>query len=71
MRALEALERAVAEGFFCYPALIRDPWLDSLRADPEFTSIAGRARERHERAREAFVRAGGDALLGPPSISRL
>jgi non-specific serine/threonine protein kinase len=63
-RANEVLARAVEEGFFCYPAFVRDPWLDSLRATPEFKATLQRARERHLGAVRAFVEAGGEQLLG-------
>src|SRR5207245_6351513 len=29
--ALELLERVVGGGFFCYPAMVRDPWLEPVR----------------------------------------
>ncbi len=63
-RAVATLARAVDEGFFCYPTLVRDPWLDSLRATPEFRRILQRALERHTGAVRAFVEAGGEQLLG-------
>jgi hypothetical protein len=68
-RALAILARAVDEGFFCYPALVRDPWLRPLRASPEFELILQRALERHRTAVRMFVEAGGKRLLGtfPPS----
>ncbi len=62
-RALATLARAVDEGFFCYPALVRDPWLHSLRAKHEFAAILGRASERHKSAVRAFVAAGGKRIL--------
>lgn len=63
-RAIATLARAVDEGFFCYPMLVRDPWLDSLRAIPEFRRILQRALERHAGAARVFVEAGGEQLLG-------
>ncbi|MBZ5563472.1 MAG: hypothetical protein LAP13_13760 [Acidobacteriia bacterium] len=72
-RALVVLARAVDEGFFCYPGLIRDPWLHSLRASPEFEAILQRAQERHAKAVRAFVEAGGQRILGaiptPPTTA--
>ena len=38
--ALDLLERVVASGYFCFPAMARDPWLDSLRKKPAFTTTA-------------------------------
>src|SRR4029450_3570771 len=32
--AIALLERGVAGGFFCFPALAQDPWLNSLRKTP-------------------------------------
>jgi len=69
-RALVILARAVDEGFFCYPALVRDPWLHSLRARPEFEAILERALERHTRAVRAFVEAGGERILGAVIVPR-
>src|SRR4029077_854432 len=41
--ALELLERVVAGGFFCFPIMARDPWLDSLRKKPAVTRLFGPA----------------------------
>jgi TolB-like protein len=63
-RALVILARAVDEGFFCYPALTRDPWLDSVRGTPEFIRIMRRALEQHTAAFRAYVETGGERILG-------
>lgn len=62
--ALALLTRAVDEGFFCVWAMARDPWLDTLRADPAFTKILRHAETRHREALAAFLQADGDRLLG-------
>jgi non-specific serine/threonine protein kinase len=62
--ALTALARATAGGFYCYPALARDPWLDSIRAVPKFAQTLREVETRHREARAAFVAAGGDKVLG-------
>lgn len=62
--ALDTLAKAINRGFFCYPALVRDPWLDSLRARPEFTALLQQAQQLHREAAAAFLAGGGDALLG-------
>jgi tetratricopeptide (TPR) repeat protein len=63
-RALAILRRAVDEGFFCYPALVRDPWLHPLRGNPAFETIQERALERNRAAVRMFVEAGGERVLG-------
>lgn len=63
-RALTNLQTAVESGFFCYSALARDPWLDSLRGSVEFATILRRAETGHREARAAFLQAGGDQVLG-------
>jgi serine/threonine-protein kinase len=62
--ALTAIEWAVDNGFFCAPAMAQDPWLDPIRAIPEFSSILHRAETRHRDAVVAFLSAEGDRLLG-------
>ena len=65
--ALGLFERVVASGFFCVPAMARDPWLDSLRKKPVFTKLLRRAEAKHREAQSAFDRLGGDKVLGVPS----
>jgi serine/threonine protein kinase/tetratricopeptide (TPR) repeat protein len=62
--ALEMLARAIDNGFFCYPAMVREAWLDSLRGLPEFTALLRKAHRLHLEAHNAFLAAGGDTLLG-------
>ena len=62
--ALVLLARAVEEGYFVFSTMARDPWLDTLRADPAFTKILRHAEVRHREALAAFVQADGERLLG-------
>ena len=62
--ALALLASAVEEGYFCFSTMARDPWLDTLRADPAFTKILRHAEARHREALAAFLQANGDRLLG-------
>jgi eukaryotic-like serine/threonine-protein kinase len=62
--ALALLARSVEEGFFCVSTMARDPWLDTLRADPAFTKTLRHAEARHGEALAAFLQADGDRLLG-------
>jgi TolB-like protein/predicted Ser/Thr protein kinase len=63
-RALEMLSRAINSGFFCYAAMVRDPWLDGLRTNSEFTTLLRKAQQLHGEASAAFFAAGGTSLLG-------
>jgi serine/threonine protein kinase len=65
--ALETLSRSIDSGFFCYPAMVRDPWLDPLRSRPEFTAILRKCQQLHREASAAFLSFGGDTLLGLPA----
>jgi TolB-like protein len=62
--ALTCLERSLAGGYFCLPAVERDPWLDGLRSLDRFGDYVARVRERHQRAVVSFEVAGGPKLLG-------
>jgi serine/threonine protein kinase/tetratricopeptide (TPR) repeat protein len=62
-RALVALSRTVEWGFFCFPAMATDPWLDSLRGHTKFKEILRQAQTRHEEARDAFNTEGGRGVL--------
>jgi serine/threonine protein kinase/tetratricopeptide (TPR) repeat protein len=64
IRAIDMLSRAIDHGFFCYPAMVRDPWLDSLRARNEFTSLLRKCDQLHREATSSFLAAGGNSLLG-------
>lgn len=61
---LSAIEWVVDNGFFCAPAMARDPWLDSVRSMPEFGAIMRRAEARHRDAVVTFLSAEGDRVLG-------
>ncbi len=63
-RAMTLLERSIQGGFHCPAALASDPWLDPLRAKPEFVRLVREAEAGHARAAEAYLRAGGERLLG-------
>jgi len=52
--ALHMLQHTVEGGFFCYPCLLSDPLLASIRSDPEFQRLAAEARERHEQFKAKF-----------------
>ncbi len=62
--AIELLERVVAGGFFCFPAMAKDPWLDSLRKKPAFAKLLRQAETQHQAAVATFQRLQGDKLLG-------
>ena len=53
-----------AGGFFCFPAMAGDPWLDSLRDKPAFTELMHQAETRHREAAGAFTELRGDRALG-------
>ena len=63
-RAMEIFRRAVEGGFHAYPMYARDPWLDPLRAEPEFQDVVAVAESHYRDAADAFVAAGGERLLG-------
>jgi DNA-binding winged helix-turn-helix (wHTH) protein/tetratricopeptide (TPR) repeat protein len=62
--ALRLLDRVAAGGFACYPALVDDPWLSTLRARPAFKTVLADTRNRHDLAGKAFAAADGAHLLG-------
>jgi hypothetical protein len=62
--AMQLLSAAVDEGFFCLPAFVRDPWLDSLRTRDDFGHAMRRAEARHRQAIISFLTAEGDRVLG-------
>jgi hypothetical protein len=56
--------RALEAGHFCYPIMVNDTWLDSLRAEHGFQTLLDDARERSQRASALFVEVDGPELLG-------
>ena len=61
--ALELFERVVSGGYFCYPAMVGDPWLEPLRESARFTEVLQRAEAQHRGALAAFERLGGSKIL--------
>jgi serine/threonine-protein kinase len=61
---LRLLEHAVLGGHFCAPFLRSDTWLDPARERDDFRRILGLAESRHREAREHYLAAGGETLLG-------
>jgi eukaryotic-like serine/threonine-protein kinase len=61
---LPRLERAVDKGYFVAETLARARAFDALRGDARFTALVARAEVACRRARQAFVAAGGEGLLG-------
>lgn len=63
-RATLLLKKAVDGGYFCYPQMASDPWLDPIRGDAEFKQILHRAQSLYQEAIEVFTAEGGPGLLG-------
>ena len=63
-RATGLLKRTVEGGYFCYPLMASDPWLDPIRDDAEFQRILSRALALHQGAIQMFRAEGGPELLG-------
>jgi DNA-binding winged helix-turn-helix (wHTH) protein/tetratricopeptide (TPR) repeat protein len=61
--AIDLLERVVAGGFFCYPAMTSDPWLAPLRKKPAFAKLLREAETQHREASALFGEVGGSAVL--------
>jgi DNA-binding winged helix-turn-helix (wHTH) protein/tetratricopeptide (TPR) repeat protein len=62
--ALALFERVVRGGFWCYPIMASDPWLNSLRKKSAFTKLLHQAERQHREAVDAFTALGGPAMLG-------
>ena len=65
-RALAVLNEVAELGYVCYPTMARDPWLDPLRGNPEFTLKLRAAETAHREALQAFLAADGGRILGVP-----
>ena len=62
--ATDLLERAIDGGFFCFPAFVKDPWLNPLRQSSRFSALLARAETQHREALDAFTHLRGDRTLG-------
>jgi len=51
---VRTLQRAVDGGFFNYPFMLTDSFLDSVRDDPEFQRILKMAKAKHEAFKKRF-----------------
>ncbi|MEE9609709.1 MAG: tetratricopeptide repeat protein, partial [Desulfatiglandales bacterium] len=49
-----ALQKAIEGGFFNYPFMLKDPFLDSVRGDPEFQRVLTMAKTKHEAFQKRF-----------------
>jgi TolB-like protein len=63
-RTTHVLKSTVDEGYFCYPQMASDPWLDPIRGDAGFKVILDKARMLHQEAIDVFRAEGGPPLLG-------
>jgi serine/threonine protein kinase/tetratricopeptide (TPR) repeat protein len=64
---LRDLERAVGSGFFNYPFMLHDAFLDPLRGDPNFQRILARARDKHEAFKARWAGPATPALAAQPA----
>jgi serine/threonine protein kinase len=62
-RALELLAEAIKLGYVCFSTMVRDPWLDPLRGNPDFSVVCRTAEMRYRAAGQAFLTAGGGQIL--------
>jgi TolB-like protein len=61
--ALPYLQRAIAKGYAVASTLVNSRHFDALRGQPAFQAIVADATAARQRAREAFIGAGGERLL--------
>jgi hypothetical protein len=58
------LDWVIERGFYCSSALLKDPWLDSIRGRSRFATVVRRADARTHEAAAEFRRLDGDRILG-------
>jgi serine/threonine protein kinase len=64
VRASEVLNEAAELGYVCFPTMARDPWLDPLRGNLEFSLALRREEGRYREAAHAFLAAAGSRIIG-------
>ena len=57
--ALDQLDCVVAGGFFCYPAMFGDPWLEPVRTSPRFISLFAKVEQKYRATEREFAALGG------------
>src|SRR5215831_2187165 len=62
--ALKLFERVVGGGYFCYPAMSSDPWLDPIRKKAQFVRQLAKTEQQHQAAATEFARLDGNRILG-------
>jgi hypothetical protein len=63
-RALEMFRLSVEGGYYCADFFARDPWMDPVRSERGFAEVLELARRRNADARDAFIAARGEQILG-------
>ncbi len=61
--ALDLLDRIVTGGFFCYPAMLGDPWLEPVRTTPRFTRLFEKVEEKYHATKSEFDTLEGNRIL--------
>lgn len=52
--SIRMLQKAVDLGFFNYPFMLQDSFLDSMRDNPDFQNILSQAKSKHEAFKQKF-----------------
>ena len=55
--------RSVERGFFCFPAMARNRWMEPVAENPDYVATLRRAETRHRTAMTTFTAIGGDQVL--------
>jgi len=51
---IRILKKAIDGGYFNYPFMLRDPFLDSVRTNPDFQIVLALAKEKHEAFKQKY-----------------
>ena len=61
--AIDLLNSAIDQSYYCYSAMARDPWFDSIRTNPGFVATLRKAETQVRQSLAAFREAGGERTL--------